>query len=277
MIAKITRKTQSNLPSLIAGGLAEAREHIGPGCVRPDSGDQILTEENVAQAQRRKSSSDSKRLQPMRRFLKDNGLTIALIALFVLSLVGMVAAGLSHVNETLMLHRRAPLGLFAYLKSGEFLSALFENWESEFLQMGVYVVLTAMLFQRGSAESRDPDQDRASPPQRPSAAVTRLRRVIEFLYAHSLGIALFALFAISFVLHVTASFRAAREEAVQHGAALATFWPYLLDSGLWFESFQNWQSEFMSTAALVLLSIYLRQTGSPESKPVEADNHQTGD
>lgn len=131
--------------------------------------------------------------------------------------------------------------------------------------MGVYVVLTAMLFQRGSAESRDPDQDRAPSSQRPSPAASRFHPAIEFLYAHSLGIALFALFASSFVFHVIASFRAAREEAVQHGAALAAFWPYLLDSGLWFESFQNWQSEFMSTAALVLLSIYLRQKGSPRS------------
>ncbi|WP_345772268.1 DUF6766 family protein [Brucella pituitosa] len=277
MIAKMNRRTRSNLPSSIADGLAGPRDQIGPGAVRADGGDQIPTEENLAQAQCLKSRNDSKRLQPMRRFLKDNGLTIALIALFLLSLVGMVVAGLSHVNETLMRHHRAPLGLFEYLKSGEFLSALFENWESEFLQMGVYVVLTAMLFQRGSAESRDPDQDRAPSSQRSSPAASRFYPAIEFLYAHSLGIALLALFAISFVFHVIASFRAAREEAAQHGAALAAFWPYLLDSGLWFESFQNWQSEFMSTAALVLLSIYLRQKSSPESKPVQASNQQTGD
>jgi len=148
------------------------------------------------------------------------------------------------------------------------LSALFENWESEFLQMGVYVVLTAWLFQRGSAESKDPDEEPDSDPSKR----TRTR----FFYEHSLGMALFLLFLICFVLHTVGSFRAAVDEAAQHGELSGSYWSYLLDAGLWFESFQNWQSEFLSTAVLVVLSIYLREKGSPESKPVDAANEETG-
>ena len=93
----------------------------------------------------------------MKTFSRDNGLTIALAVLFLFSALGMIWSGHSAYNEELQHHGLPAIGLLAYLTSGDFLSALFENWESEFLQMSAYVILTAMLFQRGSAESRDPD------------------------------------------------------------------------------------------------------------------------
>lgn len=93
----------------------------------------------------------------MKTFVRDNGLTIALVALFLFSGLGMIWSGHSAYNEELQHHGSPANGLLADLMSGQFLSALFENWESEFLQMSAYVMLTAMLFQRGSAESRDPD------------------------------------------------------------------------------------------------------------------------
>ncbi|GLU29311.1 hypothetical protein Brsp01_45440 [Brucella sp. NBRC 12950] len=92
-------------------------------------------------------------------FFKDNGLTIALAILFLLTLIGMIGAGFAHHNEELLRHRQARVSLISFITGGNFLSALFENWESEFLQMGVYVVLTAWLFQRGSTESKDPDEE----------------------------------------------------------------------------------------------------------------------
>lgn len=92
----------------------------------------------------------------MRHFLRDNGLTLALSAMFFASLAGMALSGHSARNQELTEHGQAAIGLVTYLSGGVFLSALFENWESEFLQMAAYVILTAMLFQRGSAESRDP-------------------------------------------------------------------------------------------------------------------------
>lgn len=203
----------------------------------------------------------------MRSFFKDNGLTIALAVLFGMSIIGMAAAGFTSFNEELAKHGEAPVSLTTYLTGGQFLSALFENWESEFLQMGVYVVLTAWLFQRGSAESRDPGKEGSEEDE-----TTRF----SFLYAHSLGLTLFGLFIGSFFLHWFASARASELDAARHGAPTTGYLQYILDAELWFESFQNWQSEFLSTAVLVVLSIFLREKGSPESKPVKAPDGQTG-
>ncbi|MET4636574.1 DUF6766 family protein [Kaistia defluvii] len=210
----------------------------------------------------------------MSKFLRDNGLTIALAALFLFSLGGMILVGKITYNYDLAAHGLPGVSAFAYLTTGEFLSALFENWESEFLQMAAYVVLTAMLFQRGSSESRDPDQ-----PYRPDDRLSwrRTYPALAWLYAHSLGLTLAALFLASFALHWWFSMVAAREEALRHGSELPSAGAYLLDAQLWFESFQNWQSEFLSTAVLVVLSIFLRHKGSPESKPVAAPNGQTGE
>ena len=211
----------------------------------------------------------------MKSFWKDNGLTVALVALFLFSLAGMVWSGLASYNEGLASHGRQAVALLTYLASGAFLSALFENWESEFLQMAFYVVLTAMLYQRGSAESRDPDSPGRAGDSIPSSE-RRRHPVRVWLYSYSLGLALAGLFFASFALHVWASFRASNEEALWRGAQPPEAMSYLLNAQVWFESFQNWQSEFMSTAALVLLSIFLLHKGSPESKPVLAPDSKTG-
>lgn len=209
----------------------------------------------------------------MSRFVRHNGLTLALLGMFLASLGGMALTGFASHNEELVQHGRQALPLGAYLTSGPFLSALFENWESEFLQMATYVVLTAMLFQRGSAESRDPD----APGRENDELVWRAQQPkLAWLYEHSLGLALAGLFIASFALHWWFTAIAANQEATLHGRELKTMLGYLTDAQLWFESFQNWQSEFLSTAVLVVLSIFLRQRGSPESKPVAADHSETG-
>jgi hypothetical protein len=206
-------------------------------------------------------------------WLRDNGLTLAVMALFAVSVVGQGWSGwLSAVAEMRVHGGDAPT-LSAYLGSAEFLSALFENWESEFLQMAVYVVLTAHLFQRGSAESRDPDQKQ---PERPNDEPPPKGDWGARLYAHSLGLALAALFVASFVLHWVYSAQHAAEDARLHGEAPATLVQHLGDAQFWFESFQNWQSEFLSVAVIVVLSIFLREQGSPESKAVGAANSETG-
>jgi len=209
----------------------------------------------------------------MRQFLRDNGLMLALSAMFLASLIGMSLTGHAARNQELTEHSQAAIGLGAYLSGGVFLSALFENWESEFLQMAVYVVLTAMLFQRGSAESRDPDD-----PHREGDDVPWRDRhpIAAWLYERSLGITLGILFVASFLLHWWFSMVAANHEAELHGMAPQTAFAYLGNSQLWFESFQNWQSEFLSTGLLVILSIFLRHRGSPESKPAAAGNDETG-
>ncbi|MBO9723984.1 MAG: hypothetical protein J7530_06380 [Novosphingobium sp.] len=217
------------------------------------------------------------------RFLKDNGLTLILLGLFAASIFGQWMAGWHVAIEDARRHGLPILGLLAYSASPEFLSSVFENWESEFLQMATYVVLTASLIQRGSAESKDPDAPKrdadlevqAAKPGAP--AILRWGAIWRSLYARSLGIALTGLFLLSFVIHWTQSARVAAQNAQDHGEAVSTVWAYLGDAQLWFESFQNWQSEFLSTAVLVVLSIFLRQRESPESKAVAAPHKQTGD
>jgi hypothetical protein len=211
----------------------------------------------------------------VKTFFRDNGLTIALVALFLFSVLGMIWSGQAAYNKELTDHGSPALGLLAYMGSGNFLSALFENWESEFLQMSAYVMLTAMLFQRGSAESRDPD-DPDRPDDEMSSATRRRNPILSWLYSYSLGIALAVLFILSFALHLWGSLIATNEDALRHGGEIQSMGSYLWDAQLWFESFQNWQSEFMSTAVLVVLSIFLRHKGSPESKPAGAANSETG-
>ncbi|PZQ50239.1 MAG: hypothetical protein DI555_23140 [Novosphingobium pentaromativorans] len=217
------------------------------------------------------------------RLLKDNGLTIVLLALFAVCITGQYIAGWYVDLEDARRHAQPGLTLSAYAASPQFLSSVFENWESEFLQMAAYVVLTAFLIQRGSAESKDPD----SPPrdddldhkaQQPGApSILRKGPLWRAIYARSLGLALILLFVASFTLHWINSAHASAQEALEHGETPKTALAYLGDAQLWFESFQNWQSEFLSTAVLVVLSIFLRQQESPESKPVAAPNAQTGE
>lgn len=217
------------------------------------------------------------------RWCRNNGLTIALMLLFAITIVGHWLAGWHVANEDAARHGQPLIGLASYAVSPEFLSSVFENWESEFLQMSAYVVLTAMLVQRGSAESKDPDEtdprdENLAEEAGKAGAPAILRRgpIWRALYARSLGIALALLFVASFVIHWTQSARVAAQEALEHGVTPPTLFGYLMDAQLWFESFQNWQSEFLSTAVLVVLSIFLRQRESPESKPVAAPHSQTG-
>ncbi|MGD9980526.1 MAG: DUF6766 family protein [Hyphomonadaceae bacterium] len=202
-------------------------------------------------------------------WVRDNGLTLALMLLFGLSIAGQAWAGWLNAIEEMTQHQAAAPTLAGYVTSAEFVSTVFENWESEFLQMAAYVVLTAHLFQRGSAESRDPDDpERERDEAKPG--------LVGVLYAHSLGLMLGLLFVLSFAIHLIGSAEHAREQAALHGERASSLIKHLSGAQFWFESFQNWQSEFLSTAVLVVLSIYLRERGSPESKPVQAPNSETG-
>lgn len=218
----------------------------------------------------------------MARLFRDNGLTIVLLLLFAGSIVGQLLAGWRFENAELARHGEPLLSLVQYARDPQFLSMVFENWESEFLQMSAYVILTGFLFQRGSAESKDPDapprdENLAEKARNPEAPwPLRAGPAVRWLYAHSLGLAMALLFVVTFVLHWFYSARAAGEEAASHGQPAPSLGAYFFDPQLWFESFQNWQSEFLSTAVLVVLTIFLRQKESPESKPVAAPHAKTG-
>ncbi len=220
----------------------------------------------------------------VRRFVRDHSLSlVAFGAFLVIWLGGQVWAGHRTFNEEQRAHGEPTVGLPGYLTRAEFGEATFENWESEFLQMGVYVLLTAWLVQKGSAESKpaegDPEldadpRDHRDEPDAPGP-VRRGGWALR-LYESSLSIALLGMFALAFLGHLVTGARAYSSEQAAHGEAGVSALGYLFRSQFWFESLQNWQSEFMAVGALVVLSVYLRQRGSPESKPVHAPHHQTG-
>lgn len=212
-----------------------------------------------------------------RSFLRDNGLSLVLLALFAIFTAGLALSGWLETSDRQIRHGAAAPSLGEYLLSPDFGEALFENWESEFLQMGLYVLLTAILFQRGSAESKDPDdEEKGADPGSDSPSPVKRGGLLLRLYENSLFLAFVVLFLGSMAGHAICGLGAANEEAVQHGQPVQTLVQYVTGAQFWFESFQNWQSEFLAVFAIVVLSIWLRQKGSPESKPVEAPHHQTG-
>lgn len=219
-----------------------------------------------------------------RRLLRQNALTLAFVALFVGSLVGQVVAGHAVHDEEALIHGEAAMSIGAYITTGHFIEALFENWESEFLQMGLLVILTKFLRQRGSSESKkleggdEVDEDPRNH-RRDSGAPWPVRRggVALVLYERSLSLALLTLFLVSFALHAVGGVRAHNEVERRHGRPPISTQEYLGTSQFWFESFQNWQSEFLSVGTLIVLSIFLRERGSSQSKPVAAAHAQTGE
>ena len=216
-------------------------------------------------------------------FLRNNGLSIALLTLFLIFLGGQFATGHRQYNEERADHRQEELTSSEYLKSDHFLEATMENWESEFLQMFAYVLLTAFLFQKGSSESKDPDEEeevdrdpRQAKNKKDAPWPVRKGGWILTVYENSLALAFLLLFIASMLLHALGGAREYSEDQVLHGGQPISFGEYLKTSRFWFESFQNWQSEFLAIACMVIFSIWLRQRHSPESKPVDAPHAQTG-
>lgn len=207
------------------------------------------------------------------RFWRNNGLSLALLAFFLITLCGgQFLTGRREYNEERAGRGQPPVGHAEYWRSPHFLEATAENWESEFFQMFVFVVLTAFLYQKGSAESNDPDRprDEEPPVTRRSPWPARRGGWVRAVYSHSLSLALLLLFLVSFFLHALSGARLRNEEEIVHGEPPESMIEYMGTSRFWFESFQNWQSEFLAIGTMVVLSIFLREVNSPESKPVNA-------
>jgi hypothetical protein len=218
----------------------------------------------------------------MRRWLWFNGLALTTFAAFVVFLVLQAVFGWQVRNEELTQAGRPADDFWHYLGTGHFGESVFENWESEFLQMGSYVLLTAYLVQRGSAESKPVDQvdregDLPDESTNRSPRLSRERGLAQAIYRNSLSIVMLGLFALSLVAHLlggTAEYN--EQQALEQGAGPITAWQFAGTPNFWFQSMQNWQSEFLAVGCLVVLSIFLRQHGSPESKPVTAPHSHTG-
>lgn len=219
----------------------------------------------------------------MGKFFRNNGLSITFLLLFIVSLFGQTATGFKEYNKEQQQEGQAPVSLSEYLRSGHFLQSTFENWESEFLQMALFVLLTISLRQKGSSESKkmngseEPVDREPDPNKKDAPWPVKKGGWILSIYKHSLTIALLLLFLASFVVHLYGSLKDENEKLAQKGLPTETLGQYITDSRFWFESFQNWQSEFLSVFAIVVLSIFLRQQGSSQSKPVDAPHDETGE
>ncbi|HJR09425.1 MAG TPA: DUF6766 family protein [Pyrinomonadaceae bacterium] len=223
----------------------------------------------------------------MRRFFRNNGLSLVLFILFFFTLlVGQSIVGQREYNNDQKEHGQPTVVYADYLLTAHFLEATMENWESEFLQMFIFIVLTIFLYQKGSAESKDPDKEeevdrdpRKARDKRNAPWPVRRGGFILKLYENSLSLAFIILFFISFWLHAMGGAGEYNQDQIEHGHAseqVSTL-TYMCTSRFWFESLQNWQSEFLAIGLMVLLTIRLRQKGSPESKPVDAPHDQTGE
>ena len=212
-------------------------------------------------------------------FARNNGLSLVFAALMALTLLLHALTGWLADNHQRRHEGKPEHSLPAYVASGPFQSSLFENWESEFLQMGLFVVLTVSLRQKGSSESRKMDPAEEEKKRYPAAAQpwpVRRGGIWKAIYAHSLSLSLFLLFLLSFVGHWIGSWRHHSEEQLAMGQPPPSLVEHLCSAELWFESMQNWQSEFLAVLAIVVLSIFLREKDSSQSKPVEAPHSETG-
>jgi len=218
----------------------------------------------------------------MKQFLKNNGLSVAFFVLFLFAITGQAITGQKQHNQEMEDNGGEKVGMIQYLGSGHFLQATFENWESEFLQMALFVTLSISLFQKGSSESKDPDKkekvdDEPNPQKKDAPWPVKRGGWLAGLYSNSLSLALWLMFLICFLGHWQGSLKDYNQEQLLKGKPIENSFQYLSNSRLWFESFQNWQSEYLSVFAIIVLTIFLRQKGSPQSKPVDAPNSETGD
>jgi hypothetical protein len=221
----------------------------------------------------------------LRRFLWQNSLSLVMGALFALALVGQAFSGWSEYNNEQLASGLATVSLGQYVTSASFAVDVTENWQSEYLQFLLYIVLTVWLVQRGSPESKElgsagtetdeaqkigPHADEESP------RWARLGGWRTLLYSRSLGVTMGAIFVLSWLAQSVAGWAAYNEQRLTQLQDPIPWLGYLASADFWSRSLQNWQSEFLAVGSMAVLSIFLRQRGSPESKPTGAAHHSTG-
>ncbi|WP_142027344.1 DUF6766 family protein [Blastococcus colisei] len=221
----------------------------------------------------------------MRRFLFLNGLSLAFGGLFLASLVGQAFAGVADVNDHRLSEGLEPISLARFVTSSSFAVDVMENWQSEYLQFFLYVFATVWLVQLGSAESKEPHKvGRESDEQqslgkhlrKDSPAWARAGGVRTALFSRSLGVVMGTLFLLTWAASSVAGWSAFNNEQLMGREDPVSWVGYLGQAEFWNRTLQNWQSEMLAVGSMAIFSVYLRQRGSPESKPVGAAHHDTG-
>ncbi|GGU37780.1 DUF6766 family protein [Nocardioides albus] len=221
----------------------------------------------------------------MRRFLKENSLSLIFGLLFLAALVGQAFAGWHQLNDQQFAEGLDQISLGRYLTSASFAVDVTENWQSEYLQFLLFIVLTVWLVQRGSPESKpvehagkeSDERQKVGAYVRPdSPAMARAGGLRAALYSRSLGIVMGAIFVLSWFVQSVSGWAAYNETRLEQLRDPITWGAYLIHSDFWSRTLQNWQSEFLAVGSMAVFAIYLRQRGSPESKPVGSSHEATG-
>jgi hypothetical protein len=221
----------------------------------------------------------------MRRFLRENGLSLVFLTFFLLAVVAQAFAGWHEFNNEATAHSEATISLGRYLTSSSFGNAVLENWQSEYLQFTLYILLTVWFLQRGSPESKelgkaggesDEEQLVGEHAKPDSPAWARTGGLKTRLYSNSLVIAMTTIWLLSWFGQSVTGWSEYNSDQITHHEATVNWLGYLGSANFWEATLQNWQSEFLAVGSMAVLSVYLRQRGSPESKPVGAAHDATG-
>jgi hypothetical protein len=221
----------------------------------------------------------------VRAFARENGLALTFGALFLASLVGQAIVGHTLFNHDAAAHQDATISLGRYLVSSSFAVDVMENWQSEYLQFSLFVLLTVWLVQKGSTESKqlgkeglesDEDQMIGEHAKPDSPRWAKIGGWKTTLYSHSLGITMVTIWVGSWFAQAVTGRVDYNAAQLDHHEAALSLGQYLGSSDFWDRTLQNWQSEFLAVASFGVLSIYLRERGSGESKPVGAAHEATG-
>jgi hypothetical protein len=221
----------------------------------------------------------------MIRSLRHNALTLFFLLMFAGSLVGQAIAGVADYNQQQLVSGGEPISLGAYVLSSTFAVDVAENWQSEYLQFLLFIMITVWFVQRGSPESKPPgregtesdeDQQVGTHAAPGASRFARSRGLMHMLYSNSLGLTMGAIFVLSWLGQSVAGLAAYNSEQLSELMDPVTWDAYVTSASFWNRTLQNWQSEMLAVASMAALSIYLRQRGSPESKPVGASHTATG-
>jgi hypothetical protein len=221
----------------------------------------------------------------MRRFLRENSLSLFFASIFLATLLAQSFAGQHSYNAEQAAHDGSVLSWWGYVCSPAYWGAVMENWQSEFLQFSLFIAATIWLVQKGSSESKNPadagqetdEQQRVgehSAPRSPTWA--RLRGWKSSVYENSLLLVMTLIFFLTWLAQSLNNWRVFNKEQAEHHERAITWGRYLLDPDFWEKTLQNWQSEFLAVGTMAVFTVFLRQRASPESKPVGAPHDETG-
>jgi hypothetical protein len=225
------------------------------------------------------------------RFLRDNGLSIFFLVLFLASLAGQAVAGHANYNEEELTHaallqeEARTISFGSYVTSSSFAQAVTENWQSEYLQFVLFIMATVWLVQRGSTESKPPGEEgqESMKDQRIGRYAVKdsplWARVDDWrtrIYSNSLLIVMGLAWIGSWFAQSVTGWSDYNADQLEHEAPRVGLGTYITSPGFWEDTLQNWQSEFLAVGSIVIFSVYLRQRGSTQSKPVGAPHAQTG-